>query len=152
MRFVMQFPELVKAAIPCCPMDPIVLITKNTVDDYATICNKLEQSFRGTVWTWSEAKQDMVRKPLNTQAFLDVPLYFVHAINDLTVSVNTSKAYFEVMERMGDTNNKITLWSDEEMIADGIAVDKVKWLTHFSWEKLLKHHEPGSPMHWLFEQ
>lgn len=154
MRFLMQYPELFAGAIPCCSMDPIVSVHEQsgTTDDYETIVKKFEEAFEGTVYTWDENSKTMVSKDVDTEALINVPIYFVHAENDPTCRVWSSKAMYEAMNNLGDTNNKLTIWSDEEMAEDGISNAMGKTLLHWSWVKVLNHNEDGSPMNWLFKQ
>lgn len=154
MRFVMQYPDLFAGAIACCSMDPIVNvhIQSGCHDSYETIVNNFKNAFQGNVFTWDEASQQMVSKPVDTESLINLPIYFTHAENDPTCSSNSSKAMYEALSELGDTNNKIAIWSDEEMAADGISNGSGRALLHWSWVKLFNHNEEGSPMNWLFKQ
>lgn len=154
MRFVMQYPDLFAGAIACCSMDPIVNVhwQSGCHDSYETIVNNFETAFSGNVYTWDEGSQQMISKDVDTESLIDLPIYFTHAENDPTCSSNSSKAMYEALCNLGDTNNKITIWSDEEMNADGITNGSGGQLLHWSWVKLFNHNEEGSPMNWLFKQ
>ena len=56
------------------------------------------------------------------------------------------------MENMGDKNNKLSIWSDDEMKAVGISNGMGGTLLHWSWVKVLNDNTDGSPMNWLFKQ
>lgn len=154
MRFVMQYPDLFAGAIACCSMDPIVNvhIQSGCHDSYETIVENFKAAFSGNVYTWDETTQQMVSKPVDTESLINLPIYFTHAENDPTCSSNSSKAMFEAFSELGDTNNKIAIWTDEEMAADGISNGSGGALLHWSWVKLFNHNEEGSPMNWLFKQ
>ena len=122
MRFLMQYPEIFAGAIACCSMDPIVPVHNQTFavlgrekDPFDTIVSNFEEAFQGNVYTWDESTQSMVSKKIDTQKLLDVPIYYTHAENDPTCNVDSSKAMYKAMENMGDKNNKLSIWSDDEM-------------------------------------
>lgn len=59
---------------------------------------------------------------------------------------------YKAMENMGDKNNKLSIWSDDEMKAVGISNGMGGTLLHWSWVKVLNDNTDGSPMNWLFKQ
>lgn len=159
MRFLMQYPEIFAGAIACCSMDPIVPVHNQTFaalgrekDPFDTIVSNFEEAFQGNVYTWDESTQSMVSKKIDTQKLLDVPVYYTHAENDPTCNVDSSKAMYKAMENMGDKNNKLSIWSDDEMKAVGISNGMGGTLLHWSWVKVLNDNTDGSPMNWLFKQ
>lgn len=156
MRFLMQYPELFAGAIVCCSMDPIVWVHFNKQDSYETIVSNFEKAFQDKVYTWDEEKGKMVEKKVDTQVLTDVPIYFTHAQNDPTCNVNSSKAMYEALANLGDTNNQIVIWSDEDMAEDGISNSfpskDYPALLHWSWVRVFNHNEEGTPMNWLFKQ
>ncbi|WP_296877843.1 prolyl oligopeptidase family serine peptidase [Thomasclavelia sp.] len=149
MRFVMQYPELFAGAIACCSMDPIVWVHFNNQDSYETIVENFETAFQGYVYTWDETSKQMVTKNIDTDALINLPIYFTHAQNDTTCSVNSSKAMYEALNNLGAQNNHLTIWSDAEMAEDGLPAGP---LLHWSWVKIFNHNEEGTPMNWLFKQ
>lgn len=163
MRFLMQYPEMFAGAIACCSMDPIVTVhnqsyaaLKKEKDSFETIVNNFEKAFQDKVYTWDEAKGAMVEKQVNTQSLLNVPVYFTHAENDPVCSVTSSKAMYQAMSNLGDTNNKLTIWSDEDMAKVGISnstiLNGTPVILHWSWVKLFNEVGEGTPMNWLFKQ
>ena len=155
MRFLMQYPELFAGAIACCSMDPIVPIHQWSWpedNDFDTIVSKLEEAFQGNVFTWDEESGTMVEKAVDTEALVNVPIWFTHAENDTTCQSTSSKAMFKAFENLGDDNNKISIWSDEEMKEAGIGNGLSGALLHWSWVKVLNDNSEGSPMNWLFQQ
>lgn len=163
MRFLMQYPELFAGAIACCSMDPIVTVHNQSFatlgkekDSYDTIVNNFENAFQGNVYTYDETTKEMVAKKVDTQALLNLPIYFTHAENDPTCSVTSSKAMYQAMSNLGDTNNKITIWSDEDMAKVGISNSTILTgtpvLLHWSWVKVFNETGEGTPMNWLFQQ
>lgn len=148
MRFVMQYPELFAGAIAGCSMDPIVWVHWNSQDSYAQIVANFEAAFQGQVYTWDEEKNMMIAKDVDTEALINLPIYFTHAQNDGTCSANSSKAMYEALNNLGAKDNQIKIWTDGEMADDGLAGP----LLHWSWVKIFNHNEEGTPMNWLFKQ
>lgn len=159
MRFLMQYPEMFAGAIACCSMDPIVPVHNQTFgvlgrqkDSFDTIVSNFENAFQGDVYTWDSNSQSMVSKKVDTQKLLDVPIYYTHAENDPTCSSDSSKAMYKAMKNLGDKNNKIAIWSDDDMKEAGISNGSGGGLLHWSWVKVLNENTEGSPMNWLFKQ
>lgn len=146
MRFMMQFADRFKAAIPICAMDPIVPIHQVKDLDEVKLKNDLEAAFQGNVYKWNGS--DMVLQPMNTQAFVKLPMYFAHAKDDTTCKVISTEAYYEVRARLGAKDDKKVIYSDAEMKEYGFG----GMLAHFSWCRVLDDFNPGSPMDWLIKQ
>lgn len=156
MRFLLQYPQLFAGAIPICSMDPIVWVHGNQQDSYETIVENFEAAFKGQVYTWDEESNAMISKDIDTEALLDVPIFFTHAANDLVTNRISSEAMYEAMGNIGDTNNKIAIWTNEEMaeygIGTGIDEAYVGYLLHLSWIRVFNDNTEGSSMKWLFAQ
>ena len=146
MRFMMQFPDRFKAAIPCCAMDPIVPIhqVKEKYDGQFT--DDIVKAFQDKVYKWNGT--DMVLADIDTKAFCDLPMYFVHAESDTTCKVISSYAYYGARERLGATNDLIQIYDDAYMQKFGIS----KMISHFSWVPLLNDYSEGTAMDWLVKQ
>ena len=146
MRFMMQFPERFKAAIPCCPMDPVVPIHQVEEKYSGQFAADLVKAFQGKVYKWNGSA--MVLKPMDTEAFVKLPMYFVHASSDRTCKIASSYAYLEARARLGARNDRLRVYSDEEMAAYGLPV----MLAHFSWVPLLDDYGEDSVMRWMISQ
>ena len=146
MRFMMQFPERFKAAIPCCPMDPIVPIHRVTEKYPGQFVKDLVKAFKGQVYKWNGT--DMVLAPIDTKAFTDLPMHFVHASSDQTCKIASSYSYIEARKQLGATQDRLRIYSDEDMAAYGLPV----MLAHFSWVPLLDDYSEGSVMRWMTDQ
>ena len=147
MRFMMQFPERFKAAIPCCAMDPIVPIHQVEEKYPGQFTDDVEKAWQGNVvykWDGSE----MVLGPMDVDAFVKLPMYFVHAQTDKTCKVASTYAYSEARKRLGATQDKVLIYSDEDLVSWGVA----PMMAHFSWVPLLDDYSEGSPMQWLISQ
>ena len=146
MRFMMQFPDRFKAAIPCCAMDPIVPIhmVKEKYDGQFT--DDLVKAFQDKVYKWNGS--DMVLENMDTQAFCNLPMFFVHAESDRTCKVISSYAYFNARKRLGAQNDKIEIYDDAYMQQFGIPT----MISHFSWVPLLNDYSEGKAMDWLVNQ
>ena len=147
MRFMMQFADRFKAAIPCCAMDPIVPIHKVDEKYPGQFTDDVEKVWKGTcVNKWDG--QNMVLSPMDVDAFVNLPMYFVHAATDNTCKVASTYAYSEARKRLGATQDKVLIYSDEDLVSWGVA----PMMAHFSWVPLLDDYSEGSPMDWLVSQ
>ena len=143
MRFMMQFPDRFAAAIPCCAMDPIVPIHQVQEKYDGQFADDITEAFQGQVYKWNGT--DMALADIDTEAFVKLPMYFVHANSDRTCKVISTHAYFEARRRLGAVNDKKLIYSDEDLAAYGIPVS----LAHFSWVPLLDDYSEDSPMRWM---
>ena len=147
MRFMMQFPERFKAAIPCCAMDPIVPIHQVEEKYPGQFTDEVEKAWKGdVVYKWNGT--DMVLGPMDTDAFVKLPMYFVHAETDRTCKVASTYAYSEARKRLGATSDKVLIYSDEDLVSWGVS----PFLAHFSWVPLLDDYSEGSPLQWMIAQ
>lgn len=146
MRFAMQFPDHFKAAIPCCAMDPIVPIHRVEEKYEGQFADDLEKAFQGEVYKWNGS--EMALAPMDTEAFVKLPMFFVHAASDRTCKVASSYAYFEARKRLGATADRISIFDDAYMQSYGIS----PMITHFSWVPLLDDFSEGTAMDWLVSQ
>lgn len=148
MRFMMQFPERFKAAIPCCAMDPIVPIHKVDEKYPGQYTDDVEKAWMSAsvVYKWNGT--DMVLSPMDVEAFVKLPMYFVHASSDNTCKVASTYAYSEARKRLGATQDKVLIYSDEDLISWGVS----PMMAHFSWVPLLDDYSSGSPLDWMISQ
>ena len=147
MRFMMQFADRFKAAIPCCAMDPIVPIHQVEEKYPGQYADDVEKVWRGDcVYKWNGT--DMALAPMDIDAFTKLPMFFVHAETDRTCKVASTYAYTEARKRLGATDDKMLIYSDEDLVHWGVAPA----MAHFSWVPLLDDYAPGSPMDWLVKQ
>jgi predicted peptidase len=147
MRFMMQFADRFKAAIPCCAMDPIVPIHKVDEKYPGQYTDDIEKVWKGDcVYKWDG--ENMVLSPMDVQAFVNLPMYFVHAAMDNTCKVASTFAYSEARMRLGATRDKVLIYSNEDMIKWGVS----PMMAHFSWVPLLDDYSEGSPMQWMISQ
>ena len=152
MRFLLQYPEMFAGAIAMCSMDPIVWVHYNRNDSLETIISNFEAAWQGQVYTWDEESQEMTAVDVNTEALLNVPIYYTHAQDDKTCSVNSSIAMYESMKNLGDTNNELIIFSKEEMAESGIYNIAGGGLYHWSWVKVLDETEEGTAVYKMFQQ
>ena len=147
MRFMMQFANRFKAAIPCCSMDPIVPIHQVEEKYPGQYADDVEKVWRGDcVYRWNGT--DMVLSPMDIDAFVKLPMYFVHAETDRTCKVASTYAYTEARKRLGAADDKMLIYSDEDLVRWGVA----PMMAHFSWVPLLDDYSEGSPMDWLVKK
>jgi len=146
MRFMMQFPDRFKAAIPCCPMDPIVPIHQVQEQYEGQFAADLVKAFQGQVYKWNGT--DMAPAPIDTRAFVELPMYFVHASSDRTCKIASSYSYIEARKRLGAREDLLRVYSDEDMAAYGLPT----MLAHFSWVPLLDDYSEDSVMQWMIRK
>ena len=146
MRFMMQFPDRFKAAIPCCPMDPIVPIHQVQEKYEGQFADDLEKAFQGDVYKWNGT--DMALAPIDTKTFVELPMYFVHASSDQTCKIASSYSYIEARKRLGATQDKLRVYSDEDLAEYGLP----PMIAHFSWVPLLDDYSEDSVMRWMINQ
>jgi predicted peptidase len=147
MRFMMQFADRFKAAIPCCAMDPIVPIHKVDEKYPGQYTDDIEKVWKGNcVYKWDG--ENMVLSPMDIEAFVNLPMYFVHAATDNTCKVASTYAYSEARKRLGASQDKVLIYSDEDLVSWGVA----PMMAHFSWVPLLDDYSEGSPMQWMIAQ
>ena len=140
MRFMMQFADRFKAAIPCCAMDPIIPIHQVEEKYPGQYTDDVEKAWKGdVVYKWNGA--DMVLGPMDIEAFVNLPMYFVHAATDRTCKVASTYAYSEARKRLGATEDKVLIYSDEDLVSWGVS----PMMAHFSWVPLLERLLRGQP-------
>ena len=147
MRFMMQFADRFKAAIPCCAMDPIIPIHQVEEKYPGQFTDDVEKVWKGNcVYKWNGA--DMELSPMDIEAFVKLPMYFVHAATDRTCKVASTYAYSEARKRLGAQDDKVLIYSDEDLVKWGVS----PMMAHFSWVPLLDDYSEGSPMNWMIAQ
>ena len=147
MRFMMQFADRFKAAIPCCAMDPIVPIHQVEEKYPGQYADDVEKVWRGDcVYKWNGT--DMALSTMDIDAFIKLPMYFVHAETDRTCKVASTYAYTEARKRLGAQDDKMLIYSDEDLVRWGVS----PMMAHFSWVPLLDDFSEGSPMDWMIKQ
>ena len=147
MRFMMQFADRFKAAIPCCAMDPIIPIHQVQEKYAGQFTDDVEKVWKGNcVYKWNGT--DMAWGPMDVEAFVKLPMYFVHAATDRTCKVASTYAYSEARKRLGAQDDKVLIYSDEDLVKWGVS----PMMAHFSWVPLLDDYSEGSPMQWMIAQ
>ena len=148
MRFMMQFPDRFKAAIPCCAMDPIVPIHRVEEKSPSLFASDVERVWRSDEAVYKWDGNDMVLSPMDVDAFAKLPMFFVHAKTDRTCKVVSTMAYGEARFRLGARDDMIRILSDEDLVQWGVH----PMMAHFSWVPLLDDYSEGSPMDWLVKK
>lgn len=151
MRFMMQFASRFKAAIPICPMDPIVPIhmplREKPGTNMGVFTDQVEQVWRSDAAIYKWNGTEMVAQPMDIEAFVKLPMYFAHAQDDNTCNVLSSYIYTDARRRLGAKSDKMRIYSDDEMRAYGFG----GFLSHFSWCRVLNDYAEGEPMNWLIK-
>ena len=152
MRFMMQFANRFKAAIPICAMDPIVPIHMPLREKPGTnsgiFTDQVEKVWRSAEAVYKWDGHEMRLQPMDIDAFTQLPMYFVHAQDDNTCNVLSTYIYSDARRRLGAKDDRVRIYSDDDMKAFGFG----GMLSHFSWCRVLKDFAPGEAMHWLVEK
>jgi len=151
MRFMMQFANRFKAAIPVCAMDPIVpihmVIRSNPDYPAEKFTADVEKVWKDKcVYKWNGT--DMELSEMDIDAFTKLPMYFVHAQDDNTCNVVSSHVYFDARQHLGAKDDKMQIYSDDDMKAFGFG----GMLSHFSWCRMLNDYADGAAMDWLVKK
>lgn len=139
-RFIMQYPDLFAGALVMSAKDTVIpLSTKYDLaykfgnNDDLRITDEEYQS------SYNEMKEYMKDYDIT-----NVPIWFVQAEDDQICTSYTSKMLYDVLKEMGAENNKITIYSDEEMENAG-----QHGSYHGSWAVALEDNEMLS---WVYDQ
>ncbi|MFV0518934.1 MAG: LysM peptidoglycan-binding domain-containing protein [Lachnospirales bacterium] len=139
LRFVMQYPDLFASGL--------IIAAKDTVAPISTPYNLAYQLTDPSLLKLSEEDYNTVYGLMETELanydFTEVPLWFVHAENDPVCTYYTTTMTYEILEKMGAKENKLTVYTDEEMQAAG------QFFYHSSWVPALVDEEI---IDWLYSQ
>lgn len=139
-RFIMQYPDLFAGGLVMSAKDTVIPLSKKydlaykfgNNDDLKITDEEYQSSY-------NEMKEYMKDYDIT-----NVPIWFVQAEDDQICTSYTSKMLYDVLQEMGAKNNKITLYSDEEMENAG-----QHGSYHGSWAVALEDDEMLS---WVYEQ
>lgn len=152
MRFMMQFASRFKAAVPICAMDPIVpihmVLREKPGTNSGEFTNQVENVWRSNEAVYKWNGKEMVAQPMDIEAFVKLPMYFVHAQDDTTCSVLSTYIYSDARKRLGAKDDKIRIYSDDDMRAYGFG----GMLSHFSWVRMLNDYGSGEAMDWIVKK
>lgn len=139
-RFIMQYPDLFAGALVMSAKDTVIsLSTKYDLaykfgnNDDLKITDEEYQS------SYNEMKEYL--KDYN---ITNIPIWFVQAEDDQICTSYTSKMMFDILKEMGAENNKLTLYTDEEMENAGQIGSY-----HGSWAVAL---EDSKMLSWVYDQ
>lgn len=137
LRFVMQYPDFFAAALPICAKDTLIPISQ----PYG-LAYKFNGSLALNDQDYQKCYQDIsgLMKHYNITG---VPMWFVQAENDPVCTSYTSRILYQVLKDQGAKNNKITMYSDEEMKQAG------QMIYHSSWVPAFQSREI---MDWVYSQ
>lgn len=139
-RFIMQYPDLFAGALVMSAKDTVIsLSTKYDLaykfgnNDDLKITDKEYQS------SYNEMKEY-----LKDYDITNIPIWFVQAEDDQICTSYTSKMMYDILKEMGAENNKLTLYTDEEMENAGQIGSY-----HGSWAVAL---EDSKMLSWVYDQ
>ena len=139
-RFIMQYPDLFAGALVMSAKDTVIsLSTKYDLaykfgnNDDLKITDEEYQS------SYNEMKEY-----LKDYDITNIPIWFVQAEDDQICTSYTSKMMYDILKEMGAENNKLTLYTDEEMENAGQIGSY-----HGSWAVAL---EDSKMLSWVYDQ
>lgn len=141
LRFIMQYPDVFAGAIVTSAKDTIVPISKKYDLAYQL---EDEDKLRISDEQYQETFAAMTKELENANDISDVPIWFVSAENDQVCTSYTSKMMYDSLSKAGATKNILTLYSDQEMEAAGVAP-----VFHGSWQLA---YQDSEMIDWLFQQ
>jgi predicted peptidase len=137
LRFVMQYPDLFAAALPICAKDTLIPLSEPFGLAY-----KMEGSLELSEEDHQKCYNDIYDLMQNYD-ITNVPIWFVHADNDPVCTSYTSKILYDILQKMGAKNNKITLYSNEEMQQSGALFYHASWIPAFNDKEIIN---------WIYKQ
>lgn len=137
LRFLMQYPKFFAAALPICAKDTLIPIS----EPYG-LAFKMQGSLAISEEDYKKCYSD-IKKLMNGYDITNVPIWFVQADNDPVCTSYTSKILYDVLNEMGAENNRITMYSDEEMSASKMPSLHSSWVMAFNDPEIIK---------WVYEQ
>ena len=137
LRFVMQYPDFFAAALPICAKDTLIPISQ----PYG-LAYKFNGSLALNDQDYQKCYQD-ISDLMKNYNITGVPMWFVQAENDPVCTSYTSRILYQVLKDQGAKNNKITMYSDEEMKQTG------QMIYHSSWVPAFQSREI---MDWVYSQ
>ncbi len=140
-RFVMQYPDLFAGALIVSVKDTVVPISLKydlayQLDDES----KLKITDEQYAETYDKMKEELAAYP----DVVNVPIWFAQAENDQVTTSYTSIMMNDILTEMGAKNNKITLYSNDEMEKAGVHA-----VYHGSWQIVYQDKEM---LDWLIDQ
>lgn len=115
LRMIMQYPDLFAAALVFSAKDTIVPISKKYDLAYKFGDNRLleisDEDYRDVYTAMENALENV--------DILSTPIWFVQAEHDQICTRYTSEIMFEILKKKGAADNRLTMYTDEEMEAAG---------------------------------
>ncbi len=140
LRMILQYPDLFAGALVMSAKDTIVPISQKYDLAYKFGDNSLLEI---TDEQYEETYAAMEAALADTD-ISSTPIWFVHAEHDQVCTSYTSSMMYDILEKKGAVNNKITLYTDEEMEAAG-----QHGAYHGSWAVALEDQEM---LDWVYQQ
>ena len=137
LRFLMQYPELFAAALPICAKDTIIPIS----EPYG-LAFKMQGSLTISEEDYENCYSE-IKSLMSGYDITHIPIWFVQAENDPVCTSYTSKILYDVLEEMGAKQNKITMYTNEEMSAKGLLSLHSSWIMAFNDPEIMK---------WVYDQ
>lgn len=126
LRFIMQYPDLFAAALPICAKDTLIPIS----EPYQ-LAFKMQGSLEIADEEYEKCYNDIAQL-MQQYGVTNVPIWFIHAENDPVCTSYTSSMMYDVLKEMGAEHNKITLYTDQEMLDAGVSFYHGSWIPAFN--------------------
>lgn len=139
LRFAMQYPALFAAVVPICAKDTVIPLSEK----YNLSYQMLDSSLLKLSEEDYQAEYKNMFSILQDSRLTEIPIWFIHAENDPVCTYYTSEMMYNILQDMGAKDNRITLYSDEEMRNKG------QEFYHSAWVLALDNKEV---LEWVYEQ
>lgn len=137
LRFLMQYPDFFAAALPICAKDTLIPISEPF-----GLAFKMEGSLAISDEDYNKCYSE-IKDLMGDYHITDTPVWFIQAENDPVCTSYTSKIMYDVLNEMGAKNNKITMYTDDEMAANNVESLHSSWVVAFNDPEIIK---------WTYEQ
>lgn len=139
-RFMMQYPDLFAAALVLSAKDVLAPISEPYGLSYQFDESKLTISQEAYEACYRQSAQMLEGIDLN-----DVAIWFVQADKDPVCTSYTSKIMYQILKEKGAENNRITMWTDEDL--ENMGVEPLA--AHVAYNKALENQEMIT---WIYGQ
>ena len=139
LRFMMQYPDLFAGALVICPKDTLVPMAEKydlayQLDD-PSLLKITDEEYQESY----KQMEDVLKK----YDISNIPIWFAHAENDPVCTSYTSIMANDILSKMGGAENRLTLYTDQQMQDAGQSI------YHFAWVPALNDKEM---LDWVYAQ
>ncbi len=133
-RFIMQYPDFFAAALVVCAKDTVIPLSEK----YNLAFNfKGDDALKISSEEYDKSYSSM-KETMKNYDIKNVPIWFVQALNDQVCTSYTSRMLYKLLQEEGAQNNKLTLYSDQEMKDAHLIINHLAWELAYADDTMLK--------------